>query len=104
MPLLLVLHDPAPEAEAAVSAAVWDLAESHLRPAPNALLVESGVSAAYLAGHLAAALRRAEAEDAAPLLVAECGPAAARGWTGEAAAWLAERLSEPGAEGDAEAA
>lgn len=102
MPLLLVLHDPAPATEAALTGAAWDIAESHWRPAPNLLLVETGVSAAYLAEHLRAALRRAAAagggeaaDDGQPLLVAECGAAFATGWDGEGGAWVAERLSEP---------
>ncbi|WP_419896800.1 hypothetical protein [Roseomonas sp. USHLN139] len=90
MPLLLVAHDQAPDGATALEDAVWQLAESHLT-FPGSLLVESAVSARYLAEHLRGAMRRAGYDGA--LLVTPLAEPTLVGLSSEAEAWIRARLA-----------
>jgi hypothetical protein len=89
MALLLVAHDQASEGAQALEDAVWQLAESHLA-LPGSLLIESPVSARYLADHLRSTLRRAGLEGA--LLVTALTQPIWSGLSPEAEEWITARL------------
>ena len=92
MPICLVLHElglAGPAAEEALFGAVFEVASSHWRVAPNATLVGTDVSPAYLRDHLRRALDDAGAPPALLLVTPLHAEAAWHGLPPEGEEWLA---------------
>ncbi|WP_372623676.1 hypothetical protein [Falsiroseomonas sp.] len=99
MTLHLVIHRPdAAEGStgetairAALSDAVWEVADSHWAPCKEAVLVSTDLSPDYLLAHFRQALAQRGHTDPGMLLVVPVGPTAS--WSGmpaDAEAWIAE--------------